>query len=401
MRKKLRMSFMIFSEHIGMYILLLIQVMIPLFGGNLLLASYQQQSLLEKPFAEMLQFDGYYLPERAFSMGSVLDDNSQLSKNDLTEDLQGEKEVFRIYSGQSDITYTSGVMNTTIVVYEDSFWQEYQPILKQGKWFAPEKDTEIPLCITTPNCPDNEIYYAGKEIHRAGIMSDSTYIPTMQQWNKIGGIQKNLYKIFHAENADTIYLLMPCSQWKKLGFSKEDESVLITPSAYVIVMFTTPLTEEQNAYNMSIFQEYAHPEIALSEFREQIKTAKNDTIRRYLPLVAAFSMITIFGIFCVMAIHFFQDMKTYSVCYLCGMKWNTCVLLSLLQLAILLCIVFLFSICAFFILRISGITAELGLRFTANNLVFTLLFLLFVLLIGGLLPMLLIRHRTPLTLLRR
>lgn len=401
MRKKLHISFMIFSEHIGMYILLLIQVMIPLFGCDLLLASYQQQSMLERPFAEMLRFDGYYLPERAFSMGSILDDDPQLSENDLVEDLQGEKEIFRIYLGQTDITYTSGVMNTTIIVYEDPFWQDYRPILKSGKWFDPEKDTEIPLCITTSNCPDSEIYYAGKEIHRAGMISEATYIPTMQQWNKIGGIQKNLYKIFHADNADTIYLLMPRSQWKKLGFSQEDESVLITPSAYVIVMFTAPLTEAQRSYNMSILQEYAHPEIALSEFREQIKTAKNDTIRRYLPLVIAFSMITIFGISCVMAIHFFQDMKTYSVCYLCGMKWSTCALLNLLQLAILLCIAFLLSICAFFILRISGITAELGLRFTANDLVSTLLFLLFVLLIGGLLPMLLIRHKTPLTLLRR
>lgn len=64
MKKLLILSYRSCARHLGMYLLILLQLLTVTIGTNVLLASYNQQTMLQEPYMELMQSDGYLFVRR-------------------------------------------------------------------------------------------------------------------------------------------------------------------------------------------------------------------------------------------------------------------------------------------------------------------------------------------------
>ncbi|MDE5564716.1 MAG: hypothetical protein K2I93_06140 [Oscillospiraceae bacterium] len=389
MKKIFSLGTLSFSAHIKMYLVLLVQILLILCGMNVLLASYQQQAMLEEPFSDLLQYDGYYIT----MIGSTIPG----LEDPVIEQLEGEKETINFPYYVCNAQCVGQTIPIQIFIYEDSFWASYHPVLQHGTWMSADKQGDHAYCVVTSNCPGKEIIIPGISVtaEASGILSTLTYIPQMNRWSRNGGLDENFYRAFDAASEETVILLMPRTQWEKLAIPKEQ---LVTSSN--CILYFTSLTDEQAEHNAKVLEDAASPGILLSTLRERVDKAQIDTTRRYLPLLIALLLITVFGIMCAMAIHLLQDLHSYAIYFLCGMRWRKCAELCAVQLGFLLILALAVCATGYFVLQMTEQAAVLGLRFTWINIVVSLGLCTGVLFLGSLFPRLILKNHAPITLLR-
>lgn len=363
MKKMFSLSFRSVSRHIGMSLLIMLQIIILCIGVNVLIASRNQQKMLIQPYSKFLEKEGYYISLQATTP-------FDRDKIDMVGSLSGEWET---------TTFSSyHFANSTIMIYPDDFWDSYAPSIKHGKKPKSSKTSGSPWCIASANYNDKSVEVPGFDgtIKIKGVLADKCYIPDMSAWSRNGGIKENLYKTFNLSQSDTVYFLIPESQWDKFSKGKAN----LTKDNHCIAVLKSELTEEQIAANEKLFQNTAYPQIELSVLKERAYKELEKNNRRFLPLLIAQVIITIFGIICATAIQAMRDVTITSIYKLCGMNKKHGIYLAIGNSAILLGISTGWIIITYFITLLAGTHAKYGLRFGANNICITLLIMIILLL---------------------
>jgi len=389
MKKLLILSYRSCARHLGMYLLILLQLLTVTIGTNVLLASYNQQTMLQEPYMELMQSDGYYLS------GGIDEELVTQDGTPMMDVLEGDWNTFKLtayiakfYCGQQEF---SG----KFLICEDAFWDAYHPVLKHGRWKKSDSGTES-WCVATANVPGDSVTIPGygQTVAVKGVLGDLCYLPSMSRWSRNGSFQVNFYDIFQLERESTVYFLISRSQWNKLGIAENYQS------HNQIITTASQLTDAQREKNAALFRELGEPQIPLSVLLERAEDARLENVRKFLPLLVSMLIITMFGILCATAIHTMQDLKQTAVYYLCGMRWRTSLTLTLLQLGILLVLTAGCTGAAWLIATAFGVPAQLGLRFDWNNLGITMILFGLVLLSGCLMPYGITKRVTPTSLLR-
>ena len=378
MKKLLILSYRSCARHLGMYLLILLQLLTVTIGTNVLLASYNQQTMLQEPYMELMQSDGYYLS------GGIDEELVTQDGTPMMDVLEGDWNTFKLtayiakfYCGQQEF---SG----KFLICEDAFWDAYHPVLKHGRWKKSDSGTES-WCVATANVPGDSVTIPGygQTVAVKGVLGDLCYLPSMSRWSRNGSFQVNFYDIFQLERESTVYFLISRSQWNKLGIAENYQS------HNQIITTASQLTDAQREKNAALFRELGEPQIPLSVLLERAEDARLENVRKFLPLLVSMLIITMFGILCATAIHTMQDLKQTAVYYLCGMRWRTSLTLT--------------PGCtgaAWLIATAFGVPAQLGLRFDWNNLGITMILFGLVLLSGCLMPYGITKRVTPTSLLR-
>ena len=383
MKKLLILSYRSCARHLGMYLLILLQLLTVTIGTNVLLASYNQQTMLQEPYMELMQSDGYYLS------GGIDEELVTQDGTPMMDVLEGDWNTFKLtayiakfYCGQQEF---SG----KFLICEDAFWDAYHPVLKHGRWKKSDSGTES-WCVATANVPGDSVTIPGygQTVAVKGVLGDLCYLPSMSRWSR------NFYDIFQLERESTVYFLISRSQWNKLGIAENYQS------HNQIITTASQLTDAQREKNAALFRELGEPQIPLSVLLERAEDARLENVRKFLPLLVSMLIITMFGILCATAIHTMQDLKQTAVYYLCGMRWRTSLTLTLLQLGILLVLTAGCTGAAWLIATAFGVPAQLGLRFDWNNLGITMILFGLVLPSGCLMPYGITKRVTPTSLLR-
>lgn len=389
MKKLLILSYRSCARHLGMYLLILLQLLTVTIGTNVLLASYNQQTMLQEPYLELMQSDGYYL-SGGFDEELVTQDGTP-----MMDVLEGDWNSYRFSERSDFVSCGQRTVDGKFLIYEDAFWDAYHPVLKHGRWKKSDSGTE-PWCVATANVPGDSVTIPGygQTVAVKGVLGDLCYLPSMSSWSRNGSIQDNFYDIFQLERESTVYFLISRSQWNKLGIPEDCQS------HNQIITTASQLTDAQCEKNAALFRELGEPQIPLSVLLERAEDARLENVRKFLPLLVSMLIITMFGILCVTAIHTMQDLKQTAVYYLCGMRWRTSLTLTLLQLGILLVLTAGCTGAAWLIATAFGVCAQLGLRFDWNNLGITMLLFGLVLLSGCLMPYGITKRVTPTSLLR-
>lgn len=389
MKKLLILSYRSCARHLGMYLLILLQLLTVTIGTNVLLASYNQQTMLQEPYMELMQSDGYYLS------GGIDEELVTQDGTPMMDVLEGDWNTFKLtayiakfYCGQQEF---SG----KFLICEDAFWDAYHPVLKHGRWKKSDSGTES-WCVATANVPGDSVTIPGygQTVAVKGVLGDLCYLPSMSRWSRNGSFQVNFYDIFQLERESTVYFLISRSQWNKLGIAENYQS------HNQIITTASQLTDAQREKNAALFRELGEPQIPLSVLLERAEDARLENVRKFLPLLVSMLIITMFGILCATAIHTMQDLKQTAVYYLCGMRWRTSLTLTLLQLGILLVLTAGCTGAAWLIATAFGVPAQLGLRFDWNNLGITMILFGLVLLSGCLMTYGITKRVTPTSLLR-
>ena len=389
MKKLLILSYRSCARHLGMYLLILLQLLVMTIGTNVLLASYNQQSMLQEPYMELMESEGYYLS------GNIEDDLVTSKGIPIMEALEGDWNIYKFSKYVEQFECGQESIAGQFLIYEDAFWDTFHPVLKHGRWKKSDSGKE-PWCIATANALGDSVTLPGCEqpVAVKGVLGDLCYLPSMSSWYRNGSMQDNFYRIFQIEKETQVYFLIPRSQWNKLGIEAEEES----PNQ--IITTASHLTDAQREKNATLFRELGEPQIPLSVLLERAEDARMENVRKFLPLLLSLLLITLFGILCATAIHTMQDLKQTAVYYLCGMRWRTSLTLTLLQLGILLVLTAGCTAAAWLIAAGFGVPAQLGLRFDWNNLGVSLILFGLILLSGCLMPLGITKRVTPTSLLR-
>lgn len=384
MKKYFLLSVFLVRRHLKMNLFLLIQIALILLGVNILAASYQLQSMLEEPLSSYLKQDGYYIHNV-----------SDFEGIEIVNRLKGNKEIYTTRSLSNVFKSDIGDIPSNLIVYDDSFWKEYHPAMKRGTWnILQSKDIG---CIVTGNCSAKYVQIPGSSdfIKIKGVLNDSTYIPSFTQWSRSGGLAENFYKIFHSENEELVYVLMPLTQWNKLNLSDD----ILVWDQYDIVVFSE-LSDEERNYNHNLLEANGNPAISLSVLYDRAEKAKKNVIHRFLPLMISLGCLAVFGLVCGAAIHMLQDLRVLSIYYLSGMKWNQCIILCMLQILIILILAIIISIITIIILLLTGVLSRLGLRFTYNNIIISSIICFISLIANCIIPYSMVHSKSPISLIR-
>ena len=330
----------------------------------MLLASYNQQYLLIKPFEKWLDSEGYYIA----SLGGIRNEAGMSEEElEMLKKLQGEWETITFYREFNfNIQEGNDIYPVKVLVYDNNFWNNYTPILKSGKFEKSDYSSNKPWCIATPNIYSLKpmLPNAIEALEIKGVMGDLCYIPICDQLDKNGSFADNFYKKYSKERDNEIYLLMPTSQWERLEI---DNSEAILPFSKIIIP-KRQLTNEEKSHNEEVFRDYASPQLPMSTLKERAKNDINDRLRRFLPLLIAQLTITLFGIICASAIQTLSDEKTFSIYGLCGMNRKKRMLINLSEYGILLLFSGAVTYIAYFVTKTKGMHAKYGLLFQINNL---------------------------------
>lgn len=379
------------AKHIGMSILIILQTVCILVGSNILLASYQQQFTLVKPFSKWLDSDGYYV------IG--LDETGSNNKT-LFESLEGEWERVQYYRETTFNMYDNNKLYPIkVLVYDNEFWDNYSPLLKKGKWQKSDIIEDSPWCIATPNMFGTELLLpdADTNLKVNGIMGDLCYIPLNKSWSKNGSIAENFYSVFSTKRDETINILMPESQWNQLGLPND---ILYSPR-FEIIISKHELSDEAKSYNDKIFKEFGEPAIPMSTLNLRAKADIKNRLQRFLPLLLAQLTITLFGLLCVSAIQTLSDEKTFSIFGLCGMNRKKRLLINLSEYGLLLIISCSITYIVYFVTKNAGMHTKYGLLFSMNNLILSAVLVGLLLLISITAPFIITRNKRLADQLRR
>lgn len=381
MKKLIRLSIDAISRHLGMSALILLQIIFILAGANVLLASYQEQYLLEKPFAQWLSSDGYYM--------TALEETDPFAEEEKTlwDSLYGDWERISFYS---ETTFIVENYPLHVIIYDNNFWDKYEPVMKYGKWYKSSKSKKKPWCVATSNVFSNSISLPGasNDLEVSGVLGDLCYIPMLTSWSLEGSIADNFYKRFDTKREEEIYLLMPKSQWESLGFHYDE-----LYGNQGIIIPKTSLTDEEKQKNEELFQQFAYPEIPMSKLYERSKSDLNSRLRRFLPLLIAQFIITVFGMISASAVQTLQDNYIAAVYGICGMSRRKRLIIDLSKYGILLSIGGAITFLAYVITKLTGLHSKYGLHFTATNIVMSVVLLVILLICSVLSPFIITRKK--------
>ncbi len=383
------------ARHLSISVFIILQVICILIGSNMLLSSYNQQYILIKPFSEWLNSDGFYVTGLDSPNFKITND-----ENNILDELKGEWErisffreaVFNVQQG--NITYP-----IKIIIYDNNFWNNYTPVMQSGKWFKSDYSEKGIWCVATPNIINNEILLPGanEKIKVNGIMGNLCYIPIMTSWNCNSSIKDNFYKKYSYERDEQIFILMPESQWKKIGLSNE----LTYKSRYGIILPKHKLSEEEKTYNDEVFRQFGSPQIPMSKIKSQSRFELNDNLRRFLPLLIAQITITLFGIICASAIQTFNDEKLFSIYGLCGMNRKKRLMINLSEYGLLMFLCGAITYIIYFITKVKGKHAKYGLLFSTNNIMLSVALIILLIALSITAPYIITRKKCLADQLRR
>lgn len=381
MRKRFRLACRSITRHWGMFLLFLVQVICIFLGGNVLLASVQQQAVLEEPYLPYLQQDGYYLP---YTPNSIL-----FNQDNLLDLLHGDISTFNFKSYHG--TLDSGTP-FRIVIYDNSFWDSYHPVLLRGKWEQTVKHQNEAWAIVSPNYTSQKLTIpnAASEIQVVGVLGELSYFPDMNHWRLTGSMTDNLYSVYDIEREEGILLLMPQSSWDYLRIQDEDH---VFSDSNCIAVWNQPLTEMEIQENMDILRTHGDPAIPLSTLLERAESAKNENIRKYLPLLIAQIIITVFGLICAAIIQSMQDQHIIHIYSICGMNHRQWIALEIVKYGILLGIAAFVTLMLYLFGEHAHIYAKYGLLFSSENIILTGFMIAGLLLCSALIPFIWIRKQ--------
>ena len=262
MKKLLILSYRSCARHLGMYLLILLQLLTVTIGTNVLLASYNQQTMLQEPYMELMQSDGYYL-SGGFDEELVTQDGTP-----MMDVLEGDWNSYRFSERSNFVSCGQRTVDGKFLIYEDAFWDAYHPVLKHGRWKKSDSGTE-PWCVATANVPGDSVTIPGygQTVAVKGVLGDLCYLPSMSSWSRNGSIQDNFYDIFQLERESTVYFLISRSQWNKLGIPEDCQS------HNQIITTASQLTDAQREKNAALFRELGEPQIPLSVLLERAENA--------------------------------------------------------------------------------------------------------------------------------
>lgn len=382
--KYFKLSLLSLCEKIKLNIAIVLQLIIVFCIVNILVASLNSRTMLSDAYDGILDKQGYYYYNPFYD-----------SENDTPVNLEGDLENFSIRQAPLDANSATNNQVTLVVCSDDYFGKLKLPVYNNLT------DSESPAIISANNFGVKsgdtiDFVYNGKKssIKITGVLTDPAYIPNLNQMNYTDDVLL-FYKRISLSAEETTYIIVNTTTFTNLGFEL-DEAV---KNVGEIFYYTSQVDDETYNKNMQVLENKGFVR-ELSDIYSYTQDSIQSDYKNYVPLALLAFFVIIIGVVCGIAIQSIQQMRNYSIYFLCGLKWNKIIYINLANIIILLLISILISSGILNIIYMSQINNKFGLVFNSLNIVVTILMILVVLVLSMVIPIINNRKKTPNDVLR-
>ncbi len=388
---------MIFFGITGVYnnlkrtFLMSIQIAIVLFIGLVLVSTYKHQSLKYNPFKNLLEEQGV----------SLYADSSFYNQYGGVNEMVSQMKSVKSYSAVSStaiIINNDDEQYTTLYGYDD-LTASYVPQMAEGVWFTAATTGDAVNVVLSSNefgiKAGDDITISDGNIscnaHVCGVMESNASCYNPNRW-KLGENIYDMYSVFGTTGLDGTAVFM----------SESDIARLNIPSYYsgrVLIGYDEDISDKDLEWNKGF---YDSPDIEKEDFHTIRKATEHQLWSRLLVVVpvavGAFILIT-FGTVTLTAVDTLIDMKKYAVLYICGMKWTSCVVISIIRSAITALIglmIMIFGENIFLLVSRDSYYVSWGLA----QIVMCIAIITFFVIASGIMPLFILKKNPPVKVLR-
>ncbi len=395
-----------FSKHIFTNIFIIFQLTFLFVGLNVVIGNFNSRNMLLEPFEEIIKNDGYYW---TFSpvfftydkdMGSEMvdDDDERTSVDFYNETLASFKGDCKVYQvGQDTIIKESESQRSLKLVFvDDEIYEKFSFPLVSGSWKM--SDSDKIYGVISPNTygykTGDTVNWNGKEIKISGMMTDPCYVPLLNsaKYSETESDISMFYVSSLKESAQYDYLILPKSA---VGLTPPSS---YSDGTYALLVFDPSLSKEDRAYNVSLINKSGGG-ISFEQIRKSTEIYVNEDTQKTIPLVVCIWIVSVVGLVCSSAITTLKLLRNYALYYVCGAKWRDCLLIN--AVSSLICII-ISGFLAFLIMKmgfLNGLAQEIGFVFQRNNLIYTALLALLMVVLSVIVPALMLKRKQPKTVI--
>ena len=296
----------------------------------------------------------------------------------------------------SDDQWTSEGVNA--ITYDDALISHFIPELDCGEWFD-LSNTEIsstPVVISHNNYDlnvgdhfqyslDNE---TAKDAVVIGIIKEGAKVIYPGSASRTGFQIKDLYKNYYFQIEEKM-LVISAERFMNNGYHGQ-------PSGIMIVQYPHGITEEQQISNDIFLKKIGMMTFCssnLQDFRYHSQKYIYEQVISLLPIALSVVILSLISIICMSALLVKRQLRDYAVYSICGLAWKQCAIIQLYEL----------FICA----TSSSFIVWLGLLFLKPfyqntvitigvwQLLISIIIALLCLIVAMMLPLQLLRKKTP------
>ncbi len=415
MKTLFKLSLKSLRRNIVLNIYMIIQMSIVFTMTMFMVSSITSRYKYYNPFKEYIEKGGYFCD--LTSATSVLGKYVQKS-TDISDALSGVEEgdvqaTYRVNIVDKDST---DLFSLCAYCYDRGLYDKWIPEMEMGTWLSelkPDKFNEIPVVVydaekklkigdiiekqTIDYSDDNNNSYSIREIRLrvVGILSDDAEIIYYNnlKYDDYRDMYSSVNDITAKEGYDSVYL-----------FRSEDiqyANVFSMSSGVAFINFSKLPSEEQQDDNNIIILGITERFIEMREFQNNSISYIMQEITKLLPIFICILLLAIIISVSINAITTYNEMRNYSIYYICGITWNKSLIISLFYTMIQTILSFSLALVTIILLTQFDVTNNVIIEF--HPLQIATCFLVFVinLLFSLIMPYLIIKSNTPKGLLTR
>ena len=348
----------------------------------------------------------YYLPLRKvlssegmclFASGSYIDDLSNYySYNDIINISDNIEEIYSTETTDFLMipnTENEDEAHPDFVVYNKNMYDLYKPQMQEGKWLSDIKGDKNHISAVVSysskyNVGDtievydyiDEIYYplkiVGKTAQKAKFITNSSINEFAKDFRDLyGNIEGNMIFIRH----DDIELT----------------PISVSPQGIIFIKYKDGLSDEEaDAIKGELFKMGGFLNLSDELNKKSIEYLSED-IMLILPICICVFIISLICTVASSAIAAKCNMKTFLITYICGARWRSNSLISLINSVITSLAGVVLAAAAYIVISKTGIAEYFCLEFTKYEFLFCLPVLLINIILPVILPLWIISKQTP------
>lgn len=370
--KYIKYGSMAFSRFLGMCILIIIQLATVTIALNISIGSFNSRNMLYAPYKDILSKEGYFIifdmveGEETIDGEPVMIHGGDVFKERF-EKLKGDVDYAEICT-LNDTLVSCKTDPPKITVVDDRIYDKLCMPLSKGNY------SSAVITLNSRLAPGDVIKIGSTEVKISGMLTDNTYIPTMNEYDidmdcrsfyekyKSDDVQfdQQMAAMGEAKTERTPVLLVPLSALK-------NESNIIYGNDFKLLFYNTPPTEEIREYNDRILNEMPNSSITLEELNRRSGIYARENIVKTLPIIICLGTIAMFGILCCTCIMIARSTKANAVYYISGATLGDCITINAFTILIIEAICAALTTAVLATVRLTGMDTKLGMVVFKNN----------------------------------
>lgn len=317
-------------------------------------------------------------------------------------------EVFQMFEGCESVAGMQVVhwgredWNTISRLYDDAILENWTPKLKAGRWVAEElPEDQIPEVVVSDYYKDISVgdviemeTVEGSicPVRVVGILEDNAKIIACE--GTINEDYRDLYWNFNPQVEETDVILSSVRQFEQSDVTRRYSDIML-------IRFADDITPEMMEKNETAYknQEYVNDKYDLKDLRDNSQDYIYKQVKTLYPFLCSVALLLVVCAFSVSALSTKKSLRNYSIYYICGNTWRSCLVLNVIEYIMVGMISFVISMCLIAAAMAMGFGDSFSIRIGLWEVTGELLLLLIYMVCYIILPYLIIGKSTPVQIL--